>query len=418
MVVSELTRKEKERAMEGLMFVCQKRSGEYKGRLAYKGKPAREWITHEDKSSPTAYTESIMLTCAIDAMEQRDMMTVDVPNTFIQTDMPTNPEGERVVMKVRGRLVNWLVQMEPCTYEKKVVYKKGQRILYLEVKKAIYGMLVSSLLWYRKIKKDLEGIGFEFNPYDSCVANRVIGTHQQTLRLHVDDMLVSCKDEKVNTGFHEWCQRKYSDLKPVKCTRGEVHSFLGMVLDFGKAKGTCHVTQDDHVSDLIESFPEKLRGNSPSLAGSNLFRRGSGGLLCSNQKETFHTCVTKALFIAKHSRPDVALAVSVLSSCVREPTKDDWRKLRRLVDYMQATQALHLVLKVDEGIPVVKWFVDASFVVHDNFRSHTGRFLTLSNGGGAPISASLKQKLNTRSSKQNWWAVMILLVKSFGLAIS
>ena len=39
--IAELTRREKERAMDGLMFVTQKRSGEYKGRLAYNGKPTR-----------------------------------------------------------------------------------------------------------------------------------------------------------------------------------------------------------------------------------------------------------------------------------------------------------------------------------------------------------------------------------------
>ena len=82
-VVKELTRLEKERAMDGLMFVSQKRTGKFKGRLAYNGKPTREWISREDKSSPTAYNESIFLTCAVDAMEKRDIMSIDVPNAFI-----------------------------------------------------------------------------------------------------------------------------------------------------------------------------------------------------------------------------------------------------------------------------------------------------------------------------------------------
>ena len=43
-VVDELTRREKERAQDGLMFVTEKRSGEMKGRLAYNGKPTRAWI--------------------------------------------------------------------------------------------------------------------------------------------------------------------------------------------------------------------------------------------------------------------------------------------------------------------------------------------------------------------------------------
>ena len=86
--VKELTRQEKERAMDGLMFVTQKRSDECKGRLAYNGKPTRSWIGHEDKSSPTAATESIMLTIVIDALQKRDVITIDIPNAFIQPGMP------------------------------------------------------------------------------------------------------------------------------------------------------------------------------------------------------------------------------------------------------------------------------------------------------------------------------------------
>lgn len=44
-------------------------------------------------------------------------------------------------------------------------------MLYLEVVKVIYSMSVAAILWYWLIQKDLEGIGFVFNPYDKCVAN-------------------------------------------------------------------------------------------------------------------------------------------------------------------------------------------------------------------------------------------------------
>ena len=104
--VEELIRREKERAMDGLMFVTKKRTGEMKGRLAYNGKPTRAWVGHEEKLSPTAATESILLTIAIDAMQSRDVITIDIPNAFIQANNPRKEVGERVVMKVRGRIVD------------------------------------------------------------------------------------------------------------------------------------------------------------------------------------------------------------------------------------------------------------------------------------------------------------------------
>ena len=94
LAVAELSKQEKECAMEALMLVTQKKTGEFKGSLAYNGKPMRKWASREDKQSPTCFTESILLTCGIDAAEHRDIMTMDIPNAFVQTDMPKKPIGE------------------------------------------------------------------------------------------------------------------------------------------------------------------------------------------------------------------------------------------------------------------------------------------------------------------------------------
>jgi hypothetical protein len=55
-----------------------------KGRMAYNGKPTREWLSREDAASPAAALESIMITGVIKAKEERDVMTCDIPNAFIQ----------------------------------------------------------------------------------------------------------------------------------------------------------------------------------------------------------------------------------------------------------------------------------------------------------------------------------------------
>ena len=78
-------------------------------------------------------------------------MTVDIPNAYIQADVPVAKEGQdRIMMKIAGLLVKWLVEIKPKTYAKYVVMQKGVKTLYLIVTKAIYGMLVPSILWYKK----------------------------------------------------------------------------------------------------------------------------------------------------------------------------------------------------------------------------------------------------------------------------
>ena len=45
-------------------------------------------------------------------------------------------------------------------------------VLYVESLNAMYGLLKSALLFYKKLRKDLESIGFEINPYNPYIANK------------------------------------------------------------------------------------------------------------------------------------------------------------------------------------------------------------------------------------------------------
>ena len=68
-----------------------------------------------------------------------------------------------------------------------------------------------------------------------------------------------------------------------------------------------------------------------------------------------------------------------------------------MLEYLRGTSKLCLKLKAD-NLQVVRWYVDASFAVHPDYRSHTGAVMTL--GERSIIAMSKKQKLNTRSSTE------------------
>ena len=94
-----------------------------------------------------------------------------------------------------------MVEMVPEIYGPYVVYENGKKVLYEQVLKALYGMLVAALLWFSVFKKNLEGIGFKFNPCDPCVDNRMVNGKQHTIRFHVNDLMSSYVDPKVNDRF-------------------------------------------------------------------------------------------------------------------------------------------------------------------------------------------------------------------------
>jgi hypothetical protein len=112
----------------------------------------------------------------------------------------------------------------------------------------------------------------------------------------------------------------------------------------------------------------------------------------------FHNVVAKALYMVKRARPDASVSIAFLTTRVRSPDVDDWRKMDHLIDYMRSTVDLPLILGADNN-GVLNWYVDASFAVHPNMRGHTGGGLTM--GIGYPIVSSTKQKLNTRSSTES-----------------
>ncbi len=58
---------------------------------------------------------------------------------------------------------------------------------------------------------------------------------------------------------------------------------------------------------------------------------------------------------------------------------------------------VYLSLTLDaQEMNMVQWWVDASFAVHPDYKSHTGAVFSL--GNGRVISMSRKQKINTNSS--------------------
>ena len=255
--------------------------------MVYNGKPTRAWLDRDETASPTTSLEGIFLTTVIDAKEGRDIMSADVPNAFIQAKMPeTKPGEDRVIMKITGVLVDMLVSYDPVRYGPHVVFKKGKKVVYVRVLRALYGQLVSSLLWYKTFRRDLEKVGFEFNPYDPCIANREVNGKQHTVRFHVDDLLSSHVNPKVNDKFLDWLNKKYGQHGAVVATRGKKHDYLGMTLDFSE-KGVVIVDMVDYVEKMVDEFPEKLKSTHTAMspADAGLFEPSKGGVLDKKRSE-------------------------------------------------------------------------------------------------------------------------------------
>ena len=325
-------------------------------------------------------------------------MMADVPSAFIQAPMPeVKPNEDRVMMKITGVLVDMLVQLFPEVYGPYVVFENGRKLLYVQVLRAIYGLLQAALLWYKKFKYDLEEQGFKFNPYHPCVANRMIKGSQHTILFHVDDLKCSHKKITVNDEFAKWLDETYGQHGKVKIHCGKVHDCLGMKLDYSEKK-KIKIDMRDFVKGMLDSFPIKFKEGETATtpAGEDLFRQKSSNdkKLQQDKAEAFHTTVAQELFLTKRGRPDLQ-ELLFLCTRVQQPNEEDWEMLNRLMKYVNGTKELVLTLSAEQ-LNILKWFVDAAYAVHADFKSHTGMTMTMAQG--AIMSMSRKQKLNTKSS--------------------
>ena len=119
--------------------------------------------------------------------------------------------------------------------------------------------------------------------------------------------------------------------------------------------------------------------------------------LSPSEADRFRSGVCKLLYVALRGRPDILLAVVFLASQVAKATLQDQAKLKRLLEYIYGTYDLALILGADD-IQTMYMFVDASYAVHDDMKSHTGGVITFGRGGIACKLA--KQKLVTKSSTE------------------
>jgi Reverse transcriptase (RNA-dependent DNA polymerase) len=181
----------------------------------------------KDASSPTVAIKSVILLCSIDATENQDVATVNIPGAFMHGDM-----DDDVYMVLEGKMAELFIRLNPQQYAPFLYSHNGRKLLYVKLKKALYGTLKVALLFWNHLSAKLESWGFVANPYDSCIINKIINGTQCTILWHVDNLKISHIDPNVvisviNQLLDEFCKEALLTVN-----RGKTHEYLGMTLDY------------------------------------------------------------------------------------------------------------------------------------------------------------------------------------------
>ena len=99
-------------------------------------------------------------------------------------------------------------------------------------------------------------MGLVINPYDLCVANKMVNGKQMSVCWHVDDLSVTYMEEVVITAFTLTLAKIYGPKTTI--SRSKIHEYLGQDFDFASVPETMIFSMIKYLQQVIEEFPEDV----------------------------------------------------------------------------------------------------------------------------------------------------------------
>ena len=381
---AKLTAPQRSAVIRSSMFLKRKNNADgtflkLKARLVAGGDQQDKGL-YDDLSSPTVSTSAVFTLLAVAAHEHRHVAVVDISGAYLNAYMT---KGVPVHMRLDRTMTGFITNID-ARYKKHV--DAGGGIIVL-LKRALYGCVESAGLWYDNLSDSMRTLG--------CVFNRIGPDEVQcTAAVHVDDLLITSKSKSLMTHLVEGLRNRYG---AITLTHGPIVNYLGMSIDLS-TPGRAEVTMRGY-SDEIVSI-SGVHGAARSPATDGLFETREGAELAGEAARVwFHKVVAMVLYMAKRTKPECLTAVAYLTTRVTKCTVDDLDKLQRLVRYIGATRDRGLVLMPGAGGITVKLYVDASYGVHYDGKSHTGSCIVIRDVGAVHCRSS-KQLIVTKSSTE------------------
>jgi hypothetical protein len=224
----------------------------------------------------------------------------------------------------------------------------------------------ASLLFWCKFKGFLTDLGYEENPYDSCVVNKMINGKQCTVCWYVDDVKASHVEESVVEDLISKMQEEYGKEAPLAISLGKVMEYLGMKIDYSNA-GKVVFSMREYVKNLLEECPDELlkAGTATTPAANHILNINPNATKLYKEKaKIFHHLVAKLLYLSKRTRPDIQFPIAFLTTRVREPDIDNWKKLECLC-YLKGSMELDLTLETTLPM-IIHWWINSAYGVHSD----------------------------------------------------
>ena len=284
--------------------------------------------------------------------------------------------------------------------------KKGK---CLKLRRSLYGLRSSPRAFWKYMVEKMEACGMKQSSLDPClfVGDKVIAIQ------YVDDLLFWSRDEKDIYDLAMALRNEGVDLEEESDAAG----FLGVSLIRDPDTNLLEMRQDGLIDRVLSALGLDDGMATPKYTpsdGTPLVRDEDGEM--ATGQFGYSSVVGMLLYLAGHSRPDIAYAVNCCARYMFAPRKLHEVALKRIGRYLKATKSRGLVLNPSKELCKIDCYPDADFAGmygHEKptdpscVKSRTGFVITF-----ADCPVFWQSKLQTETALSTMEAEIIALAHS------
>ena len=338
----------------------------YKARLVAQGFTQKFGVDFDEVFAPVARQETFRILLTIASRRKMVAKHVDVKTAYLH-----------------GKLEETIYMKQPAGYS------TGDDKTVCRLKKSLYGLKQSARVWNHKIDAVFKKLGFGQAKADPCLYVRKTGKSTAYIIIYVDDMVVAAETEEEFEAIFNGLQQHFTVTN-----LGDLKHFLGMEVE--RAVDGFKLNQQKYINKLASRFGlEDAKASKIPLDPAYLQQKEENDQLPNNTN--YLSLIGGLLYIAVHTRPDIAVSTSILAQKSSRPTQLDWQEAKRVLRYLMGTSdhKLHLG-STGAGLEM---YVDADWAGdHRDRKSNSGYLVRF--GGGLVSWGSRKQSCVALSSTE------------------
>lgn len=268
-----------------------------------------------------------------------------------------------------------------------------------KLEKALYGLKQAPRLWQRHLRRCLAEVDFEPLASDNCLyLNKQSGILIVT---YVDDFLIIGKIiAEINQLKRKLAEKfQLEDLGPASY-------FLGVRITRDRLRKRTYLAQDAYADQILERFGlENCRPtDTPMAAGFEKFLVPNDGNATAAEIRHYQSKVGSLLYLAVHTRPDIAFACSAFSRYLSNPSPQHLKGVDRIFRYLKGTMNLGVMYDGNSSKPYLHGYCDSDWGGDKGTRRSTGGSVFFFSGGVISASSKSQPNVSLSSTEAEYYA--------------